>query len=136
MNTNSSSRNKGLHQINLTSLVDVALTLVIIFMVSLPFAMQSGIMVSSPSLQKANTLMDRNDLRAEIHLKADNTIELNGVTIAPGSFSDSLRTLLASSSNRQAVISADKNVVHDRVIAILDEAKQSGAEKLSIVRRK
>ncbi|TMR65889.1 ExbD/TolR family protein, partial [Streptococcus pseudopneumoniae] len=132
MNTNSSSRNKGLHQINLTSLVDVALTLVIIFMVSFPFVMQSGIMVSSPSLKKANTSKEISDIKAEIHLKADSTIELNGKSIAPGLFSDSLRTLFASSSNKLAVISADKNVVHDRVIAILDEAKQSGAEKLSI----
>ncbi len=129
-------KSRGLHEINLTSLVDVALTLVIIFMVSFPMVMQSGIMVSSPPLKKAKTDTEKTELKAEIYLKADNTIELNGKKIEPQFFSDSLKTLLASSTNKLAVVSADKNVIHDRVIEVLDVAKQSGAQKLSIVRRK
>ncbi len=129
-------KSRGLHEINLTSLVDVALTLVIIFMVSFPMVMQSGIMVSSPPLKKAKTDTEKTELKAEIYLKADNTIELNGKKIESQFFSDSLKTLLASSTNKLAVVSADKNVIHDRVIEVLDVAKQSGAQKLSIVRRK
>ena len=129
-------KSRGLHQINLTSLVDVALTLVIIFMVSFPLVMQSGIMVSSPQLQKAKTTIEQTELKAEIYLKADNTIELNGKRIEAQFFADSLKMLLASSTNKLAVVSADKEVIHDRVIEVLDAAKQSGAQKLSIVRRK
>lgn len=127
---------KGLTEINLTSLVDVCLTLVIIFMVSYPLIMQSGIMVSTPSLQKARMQMEETELKAEITLKDDYSIQLNGKKIEPDYLADSLKTLMAASSNKMVVISAEENVLHDHVVAILDEAKQCGAEQLSIVKRK
>lgn len=123
-------------EINLTSLVDVALTLVIIFMVSYPLVMQSGINVSTPSLQKAKTQMEETELKAEIDLREEGTIELNGEEISPEFFHDSLKTILEASKNKLVVISADPNVLHDKVVAILDEAKQCGAMKLSIVKKK
>jgi biopolymer transport protein ExbD len=117
-------------------MVDVCLTLVIIFMVSYPLVMQSGIKVSSPSMKKARTIAEETELKAEINLKEDYTIELNGAPIAPELLSDSLRSLMSASKNKLVVISAEENVLHDHVVALLDEAKQCGAEQLSIVKKK
>jgi biopolymer transport protein ExbD len=127
---------KAVTDVNLTSLVDVCLTLVIIFMVSYPLVMQSGINISTPSMQKARTQLDETELKAEIVLKDDYSIELNGKVIEPDYLGESLKTLMAASENKLVVISAEENVLHDHVVAILDEAKQCGAEKLSIVKRK
>jgi biopolymer transport protein ExbD len=127
---------KAVTEINLTSLVDVCLTLVIIFMVSYPLIMQSGINISTPSMQKARTQLDETELKAEILLKDDYSIELNGKVIEPDYLGESLKTLMAASENKLVVISAEENVLHDHVVAILDEAKQCGAEQLSIVKRK
>jgi biopolymer transport protein ExbD len=127
---------KAVTEINLTSLVDVCLTLVIIFMVSYPLIMQSAINVSTPSMQKAKTHLEETELKAEITLKDDYSIQLNGKKITPDYLSDSLKTLMAASKNKMVVISAEENVLHDHVVAILDEAKQCGAEQLSIVKRK
>jgi biopolymer transport protein ExbD len=135
-NRSKESKSKGVTEINLTSLVDVSLTLVIIFMVSYPLVMQSGINVSTPSMQKAKTQIEETELKAEIFLKEDGTIELNDEVIEPAVFSDSLKSLLTASENKLVVISAEANVLHDRVVAVLDEAKQCGAEQLSIVKRK
>lgn len=129
-------KNLTMSEINLTSLIDVSLTLVIIFMVSYPLVMQSGINVSTPSLQKAKSQIEETELKAEIDLREDETIELNGEEIAPEIFHDSLKTILDASKNKLVVISAEPNVLHDRVVAILDEAKQCGAEQLSIVKKK
>ena len=130
----SANNNRGLTEINLTSLIDVSLTLVIIFMVSYPLVMQSGIKVSTPPLENAKNELEATELKAEIYLRHNDTIMLNGVTIESKSFSDSLRSLLGASINKLVVISADDNVLHDRVVAILDEAKQCGAQQLSIIR--
>lgn len=127
---------RGLTEINLTSLVDVCLTLVIIFMVSYPMIMQSAIQISSPSLKKAQSVLDETELKAEIYIKNNNTIELNGTPLHAEEFPDSLRTLLSMSKDKSVVLSADEDVVHDLVVAVLDEAKQCGARQLSIVRRK
>jgi biopolymer transport protein ExbD len=131
-----STETKPMTEINLTSLVDVCLTLVIIFMVSYPLVMQSGINVSTPSMQKARTQLEETELKAEITLKEDYTIQLNGKLIEPDYLSDSLKVLMAASKNKMVVISAEENVLHDHVVAILDEAKQCGAEQLSIVKKK
>jgi biopolymer transport protein ExbD len=130
------AKNQTVSEINLTSLVDVCLTLVIIFMVSYPLVMQSGINVSTPSLQKAQSQIEETELKAEINLKADKTIELNGEEIAVEVFHDSLQALLDASKNKLVLISAEDSVLHDLVVAVLDEAKQCGAEQLSIVKRK
>ena len=137
MNSRSNSNtNKAVSDINLTSMVDVCLTLVIIFMVSYPLVMQSGINVSTPSMKKAKTLTEETELKAEINLKEDYTIELNGNVVAPEILSDSLRSLMNASKKKLVVVSAEENVLHDHVVAILDEAKQCGAEQLSIIKKK
>jgi biopolymer transport protein ExbD len=129
-------KQKPVSNINLTSMVDVCLTLVIIFMVSYPLVMQSGIKVSSPSMKKAKTISEETELKAEINLKEDYTIELNGDIISPELLSDSLKSLMQSSKDKMVVVSAEENVLHDHVVAILDEAKQCGAEQLSIIKKK
>ena len=137
MNSRSNSNtNKAVSDINLTSMVDVCLTLVIIFMVSYPLVMQSGINVSTPSMKKAKTVTEETELKAEINLKEDYTIELNGNVVAPEILSDSLRSLMNASKKKLVVVSAEENVLHDHVVAILDEAKQCGAEQLSIIKKK
>jgi biopolymer transport protein ExbD len=128
--------NKAVTNINLTSMVDVCLTLVIIFMVSYPLVMQSGIYVSTPSMKKARTMTEETEIKAEINLKEDYTIELNGKVIAPDVLSDSLRSLMNASKKKLVIVSAEENVLHDHVVAILDEAKQCGAEQLSIIKKK
>ncbi|MEJ2543251.1 MAG: biopolymer transporter ExbD [Calditrichaceae bacterium] len=136
MNRANGKSNKAVTDINLTSMVDVCLTLVIIFMVSYPLVMQSGINVSTPSMKKAKTVTEETEIKAEINLKEDYTIELNGSTIAPDLLSDSLKSLMKASKKKLVIVSAEANVLHDHVVAILDEAKQCGAEQLSIIKKK
>jgi len=137
MNMNNNQKNnRGLTEINLTSLVDVCLTLVIIFMVSYPLVMQSGINISTPSLEQATTIVEATELKAEVFLKEDEQVELNGILIESNVLADSLQSLISSSKDKIVLISAEENVVHDRVVAVLDMAKQCGAEQLSIVKQK
>jgi biopolymer transport protein ExbD len=126
----------GVTEINLTSLVDVCLTLVIIFMVSYPLVMQSGINISTPSLQKAQSSMEETELKAEITLTENDSIELNGKLISPAVLPDSLKSIMQASRDKMVLISAASSVLHDRVVAVLDIAKQSGAQQLSIIKYK
>ncbi|MHA2052265.1 MAG: ExbD/TolR family protein [Candidatus Hodarchaeales archaeon] len=137
MNMNKHQKNnRGLSEINLTSLVDVSLTLVIIFMVSYPLVMQSGINVSTPTLQKAKTVLEETELKAMINLKENDQVELNGSLVDYKILPDSLRLLLLASNKKIVLVSAEENVLHDRVVEALDLAKRCGADKLSIVKQK
>ena len=130
------NENYGLTEVNLTSLVDVCLTLLIIFMAASPFVMQSGIKVSTPAVQKAQASENASDIKASIYLQNDSLLVLNGSPLPIADFSDSLRVLLAASKSKQVVISAGDEVLHDRVIAVMDQAKQCGAKNLAIVKTK
>ena len=134
MKSNKLQPSRELTEINLTSLVDVSLTLVIIFMVSYPMVMQSGINVAAPAMAQARQAREETEVMASINLPDDDRIELNGTLIAPEQLADSLSSLLAGSREKQVIISAASEVLHDRVVAVLDVAKQSGASQLSIIK--
>jgi biopolymer transport protein ExbD len=126
----------GLTEINLTSLIDVSLVLVVIFMVMTPMILQSTITVSTPSVGNAAGGEKQTELRAEVYLKNTGETLINGVPLASKAVTDSLRMLLDRSQKKLVVISADAEVIHDRVVATLDAARQAGAKELSIVKRR
>jgi len=126
----------GLTEINLTSLIDVSLVLVVIFMVMTPMILQSTITVSTPNVNNAAAGEKQTELRAEVYLKSSGETLINGVAIAPKVMPDSLRALLQKTQKKLVVVSADEEVIHDRVVATLDAARQAGAKELSIVKRR
>jgi len=126
----------GLTEINLTSLIDVSLVLVVIFMVMTPMILQSTITVSTPNVGSAAGGEKQTELRAEVYLKNTGETLINGVSLAPNAVTDGLRTLLDKTQKKLVVVSADEEVMHDRVVATLDAARQAGARELSIVKRR
>jgi len=126
----------GLTEINLTSLIDVSLVLVVIFMVMTPMILQSTITVSTPGVSNAAGGENQTELRAEVYLKNTGETLINGVPLASNAVTDSLRTLLDKSQKKLVMVSADEEVMHDRVVATLDAARQAGARELSIVKRR
>ncbi len=126
----------GLTEINLTSLIDVSLVLVVIFMVMTPMILQSTITVSTPNVGNAAAGAQQTELRAEVYIKESGEVLINGVAITPATLTDSLRVLLRMTKKKLVVISADEQVIHDRVVAALDAARQAGAKELSIVKRR
>ena len=126
----------GLTEINLTSLIDVSLVLVVIFMVMTPMILQSTITVSTPNVNNAAAGEKQTELRAEVYLKSTGEVLINGAPVAPAAVTDSLRVLLARTQKKLVVVSADEEVIHDRVVSTLDAARQAGAKELSIVKRR
>jgi len=126
----------GLNEINLTSLIDVALVLVVIFMVMTPMVMQSNILVSAPKVGKAAAGEKQVDVQAEVHLAVDGTILVNSQPVTAQALITHLRTVLSSSKKKLVVVSADESAVHEHVVTILDAARQAGARELSIVKRR
>jgi biopolymer transport protein ExbD len=112
------------------------LVLVVIFMVMTPMILQSTITVSTPNVNNAAAGAPQTELRAEIYLKSNGEILINSVPVEPAAITDSLRVLLGKTSKKLAVVSADDEVIHDRVVSVLDAARQAGAKDLSIVKRR
>ena len=116
----------------LNSLVDIALSLVIGFIVSIPIFFESGIFVNAPGVAKAGA-SEVTDIKVNIHLLDDGEILLNEEFVTYERLEELLPELLARSLERKVIISTEPNVIYQRVITILDLAKQEGAGELALL---
>jgi biopolymer transport protein ExbD len=125
-------RNDGLI---VNSLVDIALSLVIGFMVSMPLFFENGIFVSAPGVAQAGGAVPAgSDIKANVFLANDGRILLNEVPVTEESLKVLLPRLLDRSVARRVVISNENLVLYDAVIHVMDMAKQSGANDVAWLR--
>jgi biopolymer transport protein ExbD len=141
-------RRRGLphrEELIITSLVDIALCLVLGFMVSMPAFIESGIFVTSPSVSRGGAesaaAAPADDIKVNIYLSdptpdsPDGRIFLNEEAVTRDYLIKTLPQLLARSADRKVIIGTDFNVVYGRVVRVLDWAKQAGAGQLCLLRR-
>jgi biopolymer transport protein ExbD len=119
---------------NVTPLVDISLTLVIIFMITCPLIMQAGIKVleSKTGIQEGRHGIEEN---VRVDLKRNNEILINGEKVEWKDLDEALRRWINRSKDRMVVLSADNENKVGQVVRILDIAKQSGSLKLAILKK-
>jgi biopolymer transport protein TolR len=118
-------RRQALSEINVTPFVDVMLVLLIIFMVTAPL-LQQGIDVNLPQAKgKEMTPTER----IVITIKKEGKIYLDksSVTI------ETLKSKLASKTNKEVFLKADKTVPYGTVVQVMGELREIGIEKLGMV---
>ena len=118
-------RRQALSEINVTPFVDVMLVLLIIFMVTAPL-LQQGIDVNLPQA-KGKELTPAE--RVVITIKKDGKIYLNKT----GTSINELKSKLASMSDRDVFLKADKDVSYGIVIEVMGELREIGIEKLGMI---
>lgn len=118
----------------LTSLVDIALCLVIGFMIAMPLFFETGIFVSAPGVARASQGEQGSDIKANVYLRNDGRTMLNETEVTLDQLADLLPKLLDRSVEKRVVVATDDEVVYDRVMKVLDLAKQSGAADLALLR--
>ncbi len=123
-------------QLNLTSLVDIALSLVIGFIVSVPLFFETGIFVSAPGVARACGGEEGSDIKANVYLRDDGIILLNEAPVDYQDLAELLPRLLDRSVERKVVVASGELVTYDRVVRVLDIAKQSGAADLALLRKR
>jgi biopolymer transport protein TolR len=125
-------------EINVTPLIDVVLVLLIIFMVLTPITIQE-LMIKLPDDQEQAE--DDDDVPKEQLLVAaceDGTIALNRQIMTLETLGETLIKKLKTKPRKRKVVFVDAHpdAGYDRVVALLDVAKESGAEKLGLARLK
>ncbi|MEK7238349.1 MAG: protein TolR [Nitrospirota bacterium] len=118
-------RRQALSEINVTPFVDVMLVLLIIFMVTAPL-LQQGIDVNLPQA-KGKELTPAE--RVVITIKKDGKIYLNKTSTSI----NELKSKLASMSDRDVFLKADKDVSYGIIIEVMGELREIGIEKLGMV---
>lgn len=118
-----------LSDINVVPLVDIILVVLIIFMVTAPMFIKPSINVNLP---KAASGEQTTPSKLNISITADGKLNLNGSFTDEASISNKAKEEATKNPEVQAVISADKDVAHGRVVGILDIVKSAGVKKFAI----
>ncbi len=117
--------------INVTPLVDVTLVLLIIFMVTAKIIVSETIPMELPKASQGTQQKEKQDILA-IMLAADGRIVVDQ---KPVPNDDALLPLAKDAYGKnhelRAVIKADAQVTHGRVIHVLDLLKQAGISKIA-----
>jgi biopolymer transport protein ExbD len=115
--------------INVTPLVDIVLVLLIIFMVTTTYIVNPSIKVELP---KAATGTDQARTTLGLTLTRDLTLYLNGEKSDDAGVTRYISAELPKNKDLQAIIAADKDVPHGKVMHLIDLVKKLGVIKFAI----
>jgi biopolymer transport protein ExbD len=123
----------GIHEVNMTPLIDVSLVLVVTLMVATPMAFQSSIAVqrAAQSGQKADVMAKSE--RVEIRIISADSVTVNRALVPRSEIERTLRPLLERSATRTVIVRCADDVPHGTFVGILDEAKHCGAAEIAVV---
>jgi len=117
-------------EINLTPMIDVVLQLIIFFIVTTTFvSIESGAKVNLPSadfskIEEAKTIT--------ITITENNMIYVNGALVDNNELPSAVVVALRNEPEATVIIEADKQVLHGKVISVMDILKKAGADKIAI----
>jgi len=121
-------------EVNLTSLIDVVLLLLIFFMVSTSFVKQSQINISLPQAE-SSTIIEAPPEQIDIMITASGTYLVNGrelINNRPETIRNALQKVSDGNNNMPMTISADANAKHQHVVTAMDVAGRLGFTQISI----
>ena len=121
-------------EVNMTSLIDVVLLLLIFFMVSTSFVKQSQITIRLPAADSEAVVEQVAD-HLEIMITEQGTYLINGrelINSRPETIRNALQKLSGGNTRLPLTISADANARHQHVVTAMDVAGKLGFVKISI----
>lgn len=129
-----SLRPRAQPEVNLTSLIDVVLLLLIFFMVSTSFVKQSQISIRLPEADSA-AIVEETPQQIDIMITESGTYLVNNrelINNRPATLRNALQKVSAGDNQLPLTISADANAKHQHVVTAMDVAGRLGFTQISI----
>lgn len=117
-------------EINVVSLIDVMMLLMVIFMITAPM-MQSGMDVNLPNAD-APSIESRNSMIVEV--KADGKISVDGTSMSRAEFGTRFKALAARKGKEPAVaLLGDERVPYGKIVEVFAMIVNAGITNISMV---
>ena len=129
------TKQEPITKVNVTPIIDVALVLVIILLVTAPMLSVADLPVNLPQAQTREAEDERN---VSVTLAEDGALAVDNERVAPEALTEALTRHLAQPGNHDAlvVIRADSKVPYGHLRQVLDQARAAGAARLAIATSK
>jgi biopolymer transport protein ExbD len=122
-------RLKPLTEINITNLVDVTMTILIIFMITAPL-IRSGIDVDLPETTHEAPAIREGIL---ITCSIDGKLFIDGDAVRDTDFEKTLIKHWVEGGKKPVLLSADRDIEYGRIIRLIDRIKSSGITELGLI---
>ena len=119
-----------LSEINVIPLVDISLVLLLIFMVTANYIMQSSIAVDIPQVKHAKTAAQNDSVM--ITVSREGPVYLEGKLVTISELKTKMQDKYADNPNISVILSADRNVSFNNVVQVLDLLSGLGITRFSI----
>lgn len=129
-----SLRQRAQPEVNLTSLIDVVLLLLIFFMVSTSFVKQSQITIRLPEAE-STAIVEEVPEQIDIMITATGTYLVNGrelINNRAETIRNTLQKVSGGNNTLPLTISADANAKHQDVVTAMDVAGRLGFTRISV----
>ncbi|MCD6380583.1 biopolymer transporter ExbD [bacterium] len=126
---------KGIHNINMTPLIDVSLVLVVLLLLLTPLAFESGIGIEKNSEgEKLNKkVTDRKII--ELEIVSDDSVIVDNRFVSRMALVSLLRPLISKTGDCGVVISCRGDVSHGAFVDVLDKSRRSGVSGISVMEK-
>lgn len=125
----SSDNDQPISEINVTPFVDIILVVLIIFMVTTPIIMNPSVQINLPKAASGDETVPS---QLNVSIDKSGTIYMNGKTATIEELGSTSKSQVAQNADLQAIVSADSDVPHGRVIEVIDAIKSNGVIKFAI----
>ncbi len=137
MRRSKSSSGDGIAEANVTPLADVVTTLIVVFLMTMPALLWSGIQVNATRasttrevVRKENSVQDKMTV-----LVTAGSIQVDGRQLGLDELAELTRSRMASTDDRTVIVVPEDAVLLGNVVTVMDVLKQNGAEGLALLNR-
>ena len=138
--TRAGRNRRSMNEINVVPYIDVMLVLLVIFMVTAPL-LSPGVVdlptVGSSRVKKDTYVEVQIPNTGDMVLQLKNSDKPSGeITVQLDQLVTTVAELAAGQANMPVVISADKTVLYEQVMQVMDKLKSSGTRKIGLLVKK
>ena len=126
---NFGKRRRMLSALESTAMADIIFLLLIFFLLSSSFILQTGIKIELPQVTAPEKQPPKD---VEVTLTADDKVYLGDLLVPWSQLRERLGERIGESTTKTVVLKGDASVMLGRTMEVLDIARQSGAAQLAI----
>ena len=126
-------KNNGVHEVNMTPLIDVSLVLVVMLLLATPLAFESSIGVRQTEETAKKAAEVKQDEQIELYVVSEELVQVNRTLMDREKMNTVLQPLLEASVNKSVIVSCEEGVSHGAFVYVLDRAKMCGAKQIGVM---
>jgi len=115
--------------LNMTPIIDIVFLLLIFFLLTTNFITEEGIKVNLPQA-KSTTAQTQEDIT--VFISKEGKIFIRNAEMNESRLFDRLSALIANDPHKLVIVKADREVILNKAVKVMDIAKAAGAERLCI----